>query len=34
MRPPLVREIEVRLAGQKAVRRASFSGRRVTLTMG
>ena len=33
MRPPLVREIEVRLAGQKTVRRASFSGRRVTLTM-
>ena len=34
MRPPLVRDVEVRVAGQPAVRRATFSGRRLPLTLG
>jgi alpha-glucosidase/alpha-D-xyloside xylohydrolase len=32
MRPPLVRELEVRIAGQKPVR-ATFSGRRLTIAL-
>ena len=34
MRPPLVRELEVRVAGQKAVHRARFTGRRLSLVPG
>jgi alpha-glucosidase (family GH31 glycosyl hydrolase) len=34
MRPPLVRDVEIRIAGEQAVRRATFSGRRLTLTLG
>ena len=34
MRPPLVRDLEVRIAGQQEVHRATFSGRRIVLTPG
>ena len=33
MRPPLVRELEVRVAGQKTVQRATFSGRRLVVSL-
>jgi alpha-glucosidase (family GH31 glycosyl hydrolase) len=33
MRPPLVRDLEVRVAGSEAVRRGQFSGRPVTIQL-
>ena len=33
MRPPLTRDLEVRVVGQKTVRQATFSGRRLTLPL-
>ena len=33
MQPQLVREIEIRVAGERSVRRATFTGRRLTVPL-